>query len=117
MNYQRRDWMSDDQFEAYKLLADLAGGDHHLAKVKEFGAGVETNIRCDLATFDFNQLTRIVFMAHDRCIRVAVQPSGPGMIKLCAFKRHKREGQMWERHPTLDEAVKEYRKKNPKPIH
>ena len=56
MNYQRRDWMSDDQFEAYKLLADLAGGDHHLAKVKEFGAGVETNIRCDLATFDFNQL-------------------------------------------------------------
>ena len=44
-----------------------------------------------------------VFMAHDRCIRFSVQ-SG----RWCLWKR-RRGGLMHERHPSLENALKEYR--------
>lgn len=107
----RQDWMSDDQFECAKMLRDLFGGWHHIdGPIKQFGDGVQHNASPNwFSTFDFNLLTRLVFMAHDRCIRASVDPSGPGLIKVTLFKRHTREGSMSQRHPTLDEAIQIYR--------
>ena len=109
MHYRRMAWMSDDQYEAYRMLADLFGGDHHLTNVRPFGIGIEMNHRGELATFDYNLLSRAVFMAHDRSIRFAVSSSGPGMIKLILHKRHMREGNMCQRHPTLAKAIAQYK--------
>ena len=111
----KKDWMTGDQYECYELLADLYGGVHHIyGEPKECGRGLELKTAPhNLATFDFNALTRAVFMAHDRMIRIEIAPSGPGLVKLRLHKRHKREGRMHERHPTIEQALADYRVRHP----
>lgn len=104
--YYRVDWMTDDQWECACMLADLVRGFHHMpGDIKRCGAGVEVNMRAPLATRDFSELTRLVVMAHDRCIRAEIAPSGPGRLKILLHKRHARAGSMVERHPTLEEHI------------
>lgn len=108
----RQEWMTDDQFECLKLLIDFYFGAHHMVtrRVKEFGKGIQYSERpSKLSTFDFDGLTRLVFMAHDRCVRVELAASGPGLVRLVLHKRHSREGRMSERHPTLETAVEMWR--------
>lgn len=99
--------MTPDQVECYRLLCDLVHGEHHLnGIVRACGRGLGINLQfVTLSTFDFDYLTRLVVMAHDRCIRAEIVPSGPGMIGLHLHKRHWREGPMHSRHPTIDQAV------------
>lgn len=104
----RKDWMSDDQYECYEFLADIFLGFHHIhGKLHEWGDGIKLNTSQtgSFATFDFDGLTRAVVMAHDRMIRFCIEPSGPGMLGLVCHKRHKREGRMSERHPTIEQAI------------
>lgn len=111
----RKDWMTDDQWECYQFLADLFLGFHHLhGKLHEWGRGIKLNTTQtgSMATFDFDGLTRAVVMAHDRMIRFSIEPSGPGMLGLVCFKRHKREGFMSERHPTIEDAIKRIRQED-----
>lgn len=105
-SFYRKPWMSDDQWECSILLADLFGGFHHSTarKIRAWGDGICYSHYGELATFDFDHLTRLVRMAHDRCIRAAVGPSGPGMVRIMLFKRKGRSGSMWERHPTWEEV-------------
>jgi len=113
-NKQRREnnypWMTDDQWQCYLMLCDLMGGSHHITgKVKCYGSGIENNYSGGLlATFDFDLLTRIVLMSHERMIRVEIGSSGPRMVKLMFWKRHTREGRIHERHPTIEQALKKY---------
>jgi hypothetical protein len=102
----RQAWMSDGQFECYQMLSDLFFGPHHITgTVKEYGSGIAVNVRNFRgATYDYDGLTRAVIMAHDRAIRFEIEPSGPGMLRLVLHKRQ-REGRMYERHPTLEEAI------------
>lgn len=107
-NSFREDWMTDDQFECLKLLADVHNGFNHMfGKVHPHGNGIKLNATCanNLSTFDYDGLTRLVIWAHDRMIRVEITPSGPNMIGLVAHKRHHREGRMFERHPTIEDAI------------
>lgn len=109
----RLDWMTDDQYECYEMLADLFLGHHHVTgKLHEWGTGIRLNTSQtgSMASFDFAGLTRAVIMAHDRMIRLSIEPSGPGMLGLVLHKRHKREGSMSERHPTIEEAIERFRK-------
>jgi hypothetical protein len=112
MREHKYQWMTDDQFDCYKMLCDLFGGSHHVHDaVKSAADGIEINKSyCDLATFDFSTLTAAVLMAHDRCIRFSVSSSGPGRLRLMFHKRHKREGSMTERHPTIEQAIEIFRK-------
>jgi hypothetical protein len=109
INAYRKDWMSNDHWECYEFLADLFHGFHHICgRLHEHGDGIAlncTNASNRFATFDFDYLTRAVLMAHERCIRFSIEPSGPGMLKLILHKRHKREGSMYERHPTIEQAI------------
>ena len=111
-------WMTDDQWECFELLCDLCKGAHHIGgKVKEWGNGIAVNLRTGFyaSTFDYNGLTDAVFLAHDRCIRFEIEPSGPGMLRLVFHKRHLREGDMCRRHPTLGQAIVSFRRRFPLP--
>jgi hypothetical protein len=109
------DWMSDDQWACFEFLCDLFHGAHHVhGIIRPCGnSGIVINSTCatnKFATFDFSYMTRAVIMAHDRCIRFAIEPSGPNMLKLFVHQRHVREGQMHQRHPTIEQAIQDARK-------
>lgn len=97
--------------EAIDFFSEYYGGEHHIPgfKPKQFGLGwcVNDN-RGDIATFDFNGLTRLVLMAHDKCIRVGLQPIRNGLMTISIHKRE-REGSMSERHPTIEQAIEKFR--------
>lgn len=72
-----------------------------------YGSGVAMNWKREIATFDFNQLTVLVFLCHQARIRCSIEGTGPGQLKL-AFWPRKAEGQVAVRHPNLDEAVQDF---------
>lgn len=100
------------------MLADVYRGFHHLpGKFIQNGRGIHVNARySSLATFDYNHLTVLVVVAHDRMIRVEIRPSGPGAVKIILHKRHVREGDMSERHPTLESQIASIRKDHGGPL-
>lgn len=99
-------WMSDDQWSCYELLAELYRGAHHVSskKIKAWGDGIKYSHYGELSTFDFDNLTRLVRLAHQQCIRATIGPSGPGMISIILHKRHSREGRMYEKHPSWEDV-------------
>jgi hypothetical protein len=111
MRENKYQWMNDNQFECYKMLCDLFGGNHHvfdLVKPSNID-GISINKEyCNLGTYDFNYLTRAVLMAHDRNIRFEVSPGGARKLHLTFHKRNLREGDMSEKHPTIEMAIESY---------
>jgi len=96
--------------EAIAFFSEFYRGEHHFpAKVKPYGPGWSISHFGPLATFDSDDLTRLVFLAHDRCIRVQVEQGGPNRIRIAIWKRV-REGCLYERHPTIEQALKSFRK-------
>jgi hypothetical protein len=100
---------------AFKFFSELFLGSHHIPGrghgIKNFGMGYCINYHPgNLSTFDLDGLTRLVFMAHRDCIRAEICPSGPGMVKIAIWKREKREGRMYERHPTIEQALEQFNK-------
>lgn len=96
--------------EALEFFAPVFGGEHHVPKLIAHGNGWKINVGGGrLATFDFNGLTELVFRAHDMCCRVEVTQGGPGKVGVVVFKRDGREGRGWARHPTLEQAVAQWR--------
>ena len=67
-----------------------------------------------LATWDGDALTRLVFLAHDATLRLAIQPASPQYIRLL-FHPRKREGSLFERHPTIEDALAQWRTRHPAP--
>lgn len=95
------------------MLADLVNGFHHLFG-KITGDGRKDQVRCVLeahnclATYDYRDLTRLVVMAHDRCIRAEIQPARGNALTIILSKRS-REGGQSDYHPTLEENVAKIR--------
>lgn len=107
----RADWMSDDQWACAQMFADVVGGFHRIGGTfRPQGRGIKIHSNSRMwATWDHNLLTRLVILGHDRTIRVELRPSGPGMIGFALWKRHSRDGEMHERHPTMEEAITHHR--------
>lgn len=59
----------------------------------------------ELATFDFDLLTRFVVLCHDRQLRGAIEGRSYHYLQLSFTARPKRDGQRYERHPTLEDNV------------
>jgi hypothetical protein len=98
--------------EAEKFFAEFYFGSHHIPgmKVHEFGYGfMVKHDRGDLATYDFNHLTRLVLMAHRDCYRVSIENHGSRAMKIAICKRQ-REGGMCDRHPTIEQAIEQFHK-------
>ncbi len=96
--------------EATDFFSELFGGEHHLpSEVDVYGLGYCINCRSSLATFDGNQLTRLVLMAHDKCYRAEIKDGNKwGRIKICIWKRI-REGSIDYRHPTIEQAIEHWK--------
>lgn len=98
--------------EATAFFAELYGGEHHFPKggIKSWGSGwCVHHDQGDLATYDFDRLTKLVFMAHDKCYRVSVHPHAFKTLRISVWKRQ-RVGDMSTRHPTLEQAIESFRK-------
>lgn len=99
------------------LLDDLFSGIYHLPRATRVDWSddqciiVPIEMR-ELATYDGNSLTRLVFLAHDRCLRVSINPRSPQSLNLF-FHRRWRDGAIYARHPTLAAAVAEHRQLYP----
>jgi hypothetical protein len=112
--YYRKKWMSDDQWQCAKLLADVHGGFNHMfGKLKASNDnGVTLMSTCTnyMSTFDYSTLTRLVVLAHDRMIRVEISSNSPrGKMEFYAHKRQSREGDSGIRHPTIETAIQTIR--------
>ena len=102
--------------QAESFFSELYCGKHHIpGKLKSFGEGWSINHFADLSTFDFDTLTRLVFLAHDKCMRVSIQQGGPGAVKIIVWQRKGRTGSMFERHPTIEGALAVWRTHHEKP--
>lgn len=66
-----------------------------------------------LSTFDFDLLTRLVFLAHDHNIRIQIGPCNPQFLEVVFHPRHKRDGGISERHPTIEQALGRWRESHP----
>lgn len=100
--------------EATEFFAELYYGEHHIPgyKVHEWGDGFcVKHDRGGLSTFDYNELTRLVLMAHDKCYRVDISPLAPRYLRIAIWKRFGREGGFSSRHPTIEQAIESYNKK------
>lgn len=102
-----------------RLLAEWVGGAHHLPqeamKKVDWQNQRYVVVKADssltgggLSTFDFTDLTRLVFLAHDHCIRVDIRPLNPQLLALTLHPRNSRDGGMTARHPTLEKAVADW---------
>ena len=108
---------------AVRFFADFFFGEHHIpgskpyvgaSNVKPYGSGWSVvDPGASYATYDFDQLTRLVFLAHDRSIRVQIQAKGKGME--IAIWARSRDGGMAIRHPDLDTAIADWRRRHPNP--
>jgi hypothetical protein len=104
-----RVFLSEQQ--ALKFFSDFYDGEHHIPKpLKRFGSTgwCVHHDRGELATFDYNELTRLVVMAHDSCIRVGVEAIRNNILRIAIWKRET-SGSFSERHPQLEDHVKEIR--------
>lgn len=105
--------LSDFQKRVCNIIGIVGGGIYNAPINTEridwnYGGGVSLNWHRELATWDFNQLTMLVFLCHEARIRVQLESTGPRATKI-SFWQRKHEGQMSVRHPNLDEAVVEFR--------
>ena len=66
----------------------------------------------DMATWDFNRLTWLVFLCHEARIRCQIDGCGPRSMRFSFWQRHA-DGGMASRHPNLDEAIKAFREAFP----
>lgn len=86
--------------------------------LRDFGAGTGASWSTarDLATYDGDALTRLVILAHDRCMRVSVEPSGPRRIQIRAWPRDPAGTGRGTRHPTIERAIAVVRAQHPHPV-
>ncbi len=94
------------------VLASTFGGMHHVFSLKKINEGGPreywTMIHSgDLSTFDFDTLTRLVLWAHEFGVRVSLSNGGPRAIKIMLHARAKRDGSMFDRHPTIEQAIQQ----------
>lgn len=82
-------------------------GIHHIPKITKFDYRWECVVPGGMATFDFDTLTLLVLAAHDHCVRVELSGKGRDIL-IQLHPRKGTEGSMFDRHPTIEEALKHY---------
>lgn len=106
------DSLNDFQRRAFTILGIVGGGIYNAPiswdRVWWHPKMLSVSWQGELASFDFMQLTRLVFLCHEARIRVGVQPRAPRHLAINLSARVARGGAS-SRHPNLEEALAEFR--------
>ena len=65
---------------------------------------IEIVIRGNLATWDYDKLTALVILSHDRAVRMEISGASNNYLRL-RFHPRERTGFLRQRHPTLEDAI------------
>ena len=94
------------------LCAGLSTGPWNISRnwrcLRSWGGGARMSVRDSLSTTDFDELSRLVFAAHDRSCRITINPAGSGMLEVQCWRRD-RSADPALGHPTLEHAVECWR--------
>lgn len=102
---------------AEEFLGVVFRGVHHIpGELKPFGRGWKVNAWGGIATFDWDVLTRLVLHAHDACVRVEIIQGAPRRVGVAIFQRRSRTGGVCVRHPTIEQALEDWRKAGHRPV-
>lgn len=103
----------DSPFEerAERVLAIVFRGIHNAPKITKT-EGWWSCCAYPMATYDFNELTRLVLAAHKYAVRAAVQNGGPGRVKILLHSRNRESDQIYKRHPTIQQAIEEFERRD-----
>lgn len=128
MPYAGSEWAAE-QFEqtlsplgisVADLLGDVFEGIYHLnAKALRRAEWtnaihIEIEMHGELATWDADNLTALVILCHDRCLRLAIRGGEKrGSIRLC-FSPRTRDGNTYQRMPVLTDHVTIIRSRYPR---
>jgi hypothetical protein len=104
--------------EAFDFFSTFLKGTPHYKQIttlSRYGSGWTIRVTHPLSTFDFNDLTRLVVLAHDRCIRAEILIDEDAIARPMIISIHKRGTSMRgvspsARHPELEEHVEEIRR-------
>ena len=91
--------------KVYEWVSIVFGGEHHLVRLENKGHYYLCIPRGTLATFDDDRLTRIVLASHRYGLRAEIDNHGMRGLKILLHNRPSRNGRMWERHPTIEQAI------------
>lgn len=98
------------------FLGEWKRGIYHIEQDRLYKADwtnnhhIQVTIWCtDLATYDFDDLTRLVFLAHEMALRVQLEPATHHYLRLTFYPRSNEAPEKYKWHPTLDEAVSLFR--------
>lgn len=106
------DGPNERQMRCARLVRQWVGGFHHAprtVRVHPRGVTLVISRSKSLSTFDGYDLTKLVLLAHDHCVRAEITTAGMH-LEVQLHARVKRDGSIMERHPTIDEAIRDHRK-------
>jgi hypothetical protein len=96
--------------EATNFFSLIYYGEHHIpSKIKPWGQGFCVEDFAGMSTFDYSTLTRFILLCHHNCIRGEIRPSSPRTMKVIIHKRMGREGNISQRHPTIEEVIQNFK--------
>lgn len=107
------DKLSPDQARMFNILGIVGGGIYN-APISwdtvrwHCGHGLAVIWHGDLSTFDFWQMSLLVFLCHDARIRCDVSAHTRHHLQIMLHPRQ-HEGGMSKRHPNLAEAIEAFR--------
>lgn len=123
MKYAGADWVRDamrieEMSSLGKKVADILGnvylGIYHV-KQKDLDKVdwkneryIVIRIRDELSTYDLNRLTLLVIACHEQAVRVQISGRAKNYLELM-FHERRRNGNSFERHPTIEQAIASYR--------
>jgi hypothetical protein len=70
---------------------------------------IEVVVNHTFSTFDSANLTQLVILCHDNCVRLDIGAKAHKYVFLGFSARDGREGSMSQRHPTIEQAIKTIR--------
>lgn len=100
--------------DAIDFFSELFYGKHHIPKrkgqksIEQYGEGYCINTHNLFSTFDNNELTRLVILAHKHFMRVEISPASPNYLKIIIFKRDLNN--KFAAHPSLDDLINNIQK-------
>jgi len=104
--------------EATSFFAKLYRGVHHIPdeKIRDEGNGCWSVAHYGgMSTFDFDELTRLVLLAHERCVRAWVTAGRPRYVRIWIAGRVRDTGDIVTSHPTIEQALAKFRARDDEP--